>query len=227
MKYTEDSHLLPLKKLANNVNFQGKELTIENQDDFIKSFLKYFFEETYDIPSPYSGFSRKLYYHVLSKEKLKNCPESLIGQWAYFPDVEMQVGFQESFGQIVALRNTHSWEGYKYFIKRPNQNTCMEISNATLCAFDLDIPDMDSTIKDDKLQNIFNSLNMFGEFNVEDEWIKGKLVSFNDEENVFTIIDLESNERHDISCDHFKHKSKNLKDNARELLFSMTTIVKE
>lgn len=220
MKYTENNHLLPLRKMAKITGFDKEELNIENQDTFIKDFLKHLFENTNDLPSPYQGFSRFLYYNVLSKKILETCPEMLIGKWAYFPDIEMQIGFQESFGQIVALRNTKSWEGYKYYIKRPNQKTCMEISNATLCAFDLDIDGMDFTVNDDNLQNIFNSLNMFGQFMINDQWIEGKLRSFDDK--VFTIVDLKDQKEYNIpSCD-FNEKSKNLCDNISSLSFSMT-----
>lgn len=220
MKYTEDKHLLPLKKLAKIIDFKGKELSIENQDDFIKDLLKYFGENTNDLPGLYKGFSRFLYHYVLSKKLLETSPEALIGRWAYSPDIEMQIGFQESFGQIVALRNTKSWEGYKYYIKRPNQATCLEISNASLCIFDLDIDDMDYTVKNDNLQSIFNSLNMFGEFMVEGKWIEGKLRSFDDK--VFTIIDLKEKKEHNIPSSDFKEKSRKLCDEVSNLSFCMT-----
>lgn len=225
MKYTEEKHLLPLRKLAEIIDFKRDNLSIENQDDFIRELLKHFGENTNDLPSPYQGFSRFLHHYVLSKKLLETSPEALIGRWAYSPDIEMQIGFQESFGQIVALRNTKSWEGYKYFIKRPNQKTCMEISNASLCAFDLDIDGMDFTVDDDNLQNIFNSLNMFGQFMVDDKWIEGKLRSF--DEKVFTVIDLKNQKEYEIPTADFNEKSRNLTDKISNMCFSITTTIKK
>lgn len=66
--------------------------------------------------------------------------ESLVGRWAYFQDIAMQGSAEIAFGKIMGVRNTHSWEGIKYFISNNISQSMQEISNATGYLMPFDMP---------------------------------------------------------------------------------------
>lgn len=213
--YSEIDHVEPLLVISKKFRAIDNDFIIENieqQYDLIKTFENKLYENFTE-----NGFETSLfqkYFKYIDPQKVDL--DSLIGRWVFFPDISMQLGFQESFGIIYGARDTNSWQGMTYFVKRPHVKSLIQIANATVLLFDIESSKFKFDKVEAEIQELFNLLNIYCEFFYNDEWNVGKLISF--DENIVTFQN-ENGDCFDFTIEEYKSKTRNFKEDIGDLSF--------
>ena len=167
--YTEDKHIEPLLKLCKSIKVDESLLlnkNVQNQTNLIEIFEKKLFTKFVENDFDTSLFQKHLKHINPSSTNLNE----LNGKWAWFPDISIQLGFQEVFGIIYGIRDTHSWQGVTYFVKRPHIQSLLQISNSSVLLFDIESDFYKLKIENPEEQDLLNLLNIFCEFYHNEKW---------------------------------------------------------
>jgi hypothetical protein len=213
--YREKEHLEPILKLSKQLKAVDESFFVENVDqqyDIIKMFENKLYEKYIENGIDFSLFQKHFKYINPSKTDIN----SLIGKWAFFPDIGMQLGFQEAFGIVYGARDTNSWQGMTYFVKRPHIKSLIQISNSSILLFDMESEVLKFKTQDRTSQDLLNLLNIYCEFLHDEKWIIGKLISF--DLNVVTFETLEG-DHFDLKIEEYKDKTRNFKEDISDLSF--------
>lgn len=217
--YTEDKHIEPLLKLCKSIKVDESLLlnkNVQNQTNLIEIFEKKLFTKFVENDFDTSLFQKHLKHINPSSTNLNE----LYGKWAWFPDISIQLGFQEAFGIIYGIRDTHSWQGVTYFVKRPHIQSLLQISNSSVLLFDIESDFYKLKIENPEEQELLNLLNIFCEFYHNEKWNIGKLISF---DSKFVTFNNELNEEISIPVKEYKERTRNFVEHIEDLSFAVIT----
>lgn len=217
--YNKKEEVEPILKLSKSIGAIEKNFILESPDqqyNIIELFEKKLYEK-YKQGELETSLFQKYFKYINPKKTDVN---SLIGKWAWFPDISIQLGFQEAFGIIYGARDTNSWQGMTYFIKRPHIKSMLQIANSSVLLFDFECEEVLKFNKqEDNIQELFNLLNIYCEFLHNDEWKIGQINSF--DLNVVTIK-YEKDKYFNLSVKDYKEKTRNFQEEISDLSFVIT-----
>lgn len=200
----EDKHLEPLKKVCKEIHLKKdlSELTVKDQEKLITLFHK-------QLKKKHKPLVTYFQKHFATFFGQKKNVDNLVGKWAWFPDIDLQLGFQESFGIIYGVRNSESWKGLKYFVKRPHMKSLLEISNSSVLIFDIKSDFYDIIVTNEQEQKLMNLLNIFCEVLLGDTWKIVKLSAFDDK----TVDLMDTNKiKHTVDIEYFLNNVRNYQE---------------